>query len=43
MKEDIYQVDDKLAWSESIGSEDSEGIGWFSVSLFRLFLCSDGI
>jgi hypothetical protein len=27
----FIQVDDKLAWSESIGSEDSEGIGWFTV------------
>ncbi|KAF1832426.1 hypothetical protein BDW02DRAFT_554848 [Decorospora gaudefroyi] len=26
----FIQVDDQLAWSESIGSEDSEGIGWFS-------------
>jgi alpha-1,2-mannosyltransferase len=27
----FIQVDDKLAWSESIGSEDAEeGIGWFS-------------
>ncbi|KAF2760102.1 hypothetical protein EJ05DRAFT_492029 [Pseudovirgaria hyperparasitica] len=26
----FIQVDDKLAWSESIGSEDSEGIGWYS-------------
>jgi alpha-1,2-mannosyltransferase len=26
----FIQVDDKLAWSESIGSEDSEGIGWFT-------------
>ncbi|CAI6334607.1 unnamed protein product [Periconia digitata] len=26
----FFQVDDKLAWSESIGSEDSEGIGWFT-------------
>jgi hypothetical protein len=28
----FIQVDDKLAWSESIGSEDGEGIGWFTVS-----------
>ena len=28
----FIQVDDKLAWSESIGSEDAEGIGWFTVS-----------
>ncbi|KAF2739388.1 hypothetical protein EJ04DRAFT_508684 [Polyplosphaeria fusca] len=26
----FIQVDDCLAWSESIGSEDSEGIGWFT-------------
>lgn len=26
----FIQVDDQLAWSESIGSEDSEGIGWFT-------------
>jgi alpha-1,2-mannosyltransferase len=26
----FVQVDDKLAWSESIGPEDSEGIGWFT-------------
>ncbi|KAF2031917.1 hypothetical protein EK21DRAFT_99437 [Setomelanomma holmii] len=26
----FIQVDDKLAWSESIGPEDSEGIGWFT-------------
>lgn len=26
----FIQVDDKLAWSESIGSEDAEGIGWFT-------------
>jgi alpha-1,2-mannosyltransferase len=26
----FIQVDDKLAWSESIGSEDSDGIGWFT-------------
>jgi alpha-1,2-mannosyltransferase len=28
----FIQVDDKLAWSESIGDEDGmEGIGWFTV------------
>ncbi|KAL6707823.1 hypothetical protein ACN47E_003723 [Coniothyrium glycines] len=26
----FVQVDDQLAWSESIGSEDSEGSGWFT-------------
>ncbi|KAL9083385.1 MAG: hypothetical protein Q9165_008535 [Trypethelium subeluteriae] len=26
----FIQVDDELAWSSSIGSEDSEGIGWFT-------------
>ncbi|PSN64318.1 hypothetical protein BS50DRAFT_602058 [Corynespora cassiicola Philippines] len=26
----FIQVDDQLAWSPSIGSEDSEGIGWFT-------------
>jgi alpha-1,2-mannosyltransferase len=26
----FIQVDDNLAWSESIGPEDSEGIGWFT-------------
>jgi alpha-1,2-mannosyltransferase len=26
----FIQVDDKLAWSDSIGSEDAEGIGWFT-------------
>lgn len=26
----FLQVDDDLAWSQSIGSEDSEGIGWFT-------------
>lgn len=26
----FIQVDDKLAWSDSIGSEDSDGIGWFT-------------
>lgn len=26
----FIQVDDNLAWSNSIGSEDSEGIGWFT-------------
>jgi alpha-1,2-mannosyltransferase len=26
----FIQVDDNLAWSESIGSEDSDGIGWFT-------------
>ena len=26
----FLQVDDDLAWSSSIGSEDSEGIGWFT-------------
>jgi hypothetical protein len=29
----FIQVDDKLAWSESIGSEDADGIGWFTVSM----------
>ncbi|EAT76725.1 hypothetical protein SNOG_15887 [Parastagonospora nodorum SN15] len=29
-KDKLEKVDDKLAWSESIGSEDSEGIGWFT-------------
>jgi alpha-1,2-mannosyltransferase len=24
----FIQVDDKLAWSESIGGEDGEGVGW---------------
>jgi alpha-1,2-mannosyltransferase len=33
----FIQVDDKLAWSESIGDEDSEGVGWGSaVSIFFL-------
>jgi alpha-1,2-mannosyltransferase len=31
----FIQVDDKLAWSESIGDEDSAGIGWFTVRLCR--------
>lgn len=26
----FIQVDDDLAWSHSIGDEDSEGIGWFT-------------
>ena len=26
----FFQVDDDLAWSHSIGPEDSDGIGWFS-------------
>lgn len=26
----FIQVDDELAWSSSIGDEDSEGIGWFT-------------
>jgi len=26
----FIQVDDQLAWSSSIGSEDAEGIGWFT-------------
>ena len=26
----FIQVDDDLAWSHSIGSEDSDGIGWFT-------------
>ncbi|KAF2787079.1 glycosyltransferase family 22 protein [Melanomma pulvis-pyrius CBS 109.77] len=26
----FIQVDDELAWSSSIGSEDSDGIGWFT-------------
>jgi hypothetical protein len=26
----FLQVDDELAWSPSIGNEDSEGIGWFT-------------
>ncbi len=26
----FLQVDDELAWSHSIGDEDSEGIGWFT-------------
>jgi alpha-1,2-mannosyltransferase len=26
----FIQVDDQLAWSPSIGSEDAEGIGWFT-------------
>ncbi|MCJ1257008.1 mannosyltransferase [Lignoscripta atroalba] len=26
----FIQVDDDLAWSQSIGNEDSEGIGWFT-------------
>ncbi|KAI9712310.1 MAG: hypothetical protein M1820_001523 [Bogoriella megaspora] len=26
----FIQVDDELAWSSSIGSEDEEGIGWFT-------------
>ncbi|KAF2835008.1 hypothetical protein M501DRAFT_999559 [Patellaria atrata CBS 101060] len=26
----FIQVDDQLAWSHSIGSEDAEGIGWFT-------------
>lgn len=39
----FIQVDDGLAWSESIGSEDEEGIGWFTVSLiFFLFRCCSG-
>lgn len=29
----FIQVDDKLAWSESIGGEDSGGIGWFTVRI----------
>lgn len=27
----FIQVDDALAWSSSIGGEDDEGIGWFTV------------
>ena len=26
----FFQVDDHLAWSASIGDEDSEGVGWFT-------------
>ena len=26
----FFQVDDDLAWSQSIGSEDNEGIGWYT-------------
>lgn len=26
----FIQVDDELAWSSSIGSEDAEGIGWYT-------------
>jgi alpha-1,2-mannosyltransferase len=26
----FIQVDDNLAWSESIGDEDKEGIGWYT-------------
>lgn len=38
----FVQVDDGLAWSESIGGEDEEGIGWFSVRFFLplSLLCS---
>jgi alpha-1,2-mannosyltransferase len=28
----FIQVDDDLAWSSSIGSEDSDGIGWFTAA-----------
>jgi hypothetical protein len=34
----FIQVDDKLAWSVSIGSEDSDGIGWFTVSLLYTYI-----
>jgi alpha-1,2-mannosyltransferase len=32
----FIQVDDKLAWSESIGNEDNPGIGWFTVCFTKL-------
>jgi alpha-1,2-mannosyltransferase len=31
----FLQVDDDLAWSSSIGSEDSEGIGWITTEKDR--------
>ena len=31
----FIQVDDALAWSESIGSEDAEGIGWYTAEKSR--------
>jgi hypothetical protein len=31
----FLQVDDDLAWSHSIGSEDSDGIGWFTAEKNR--------
>ena len=31
----FIQVDDDLAWSRSIGSEDSDGIGWFTAEKNR--------
>jgi hypothetical protein len=34
----FIQVDDKLAWSESIGDEYSEGIGWFTVCFYYSFI-----
>jgi alpha-1,2-mannosyltransferase len=34
----FIQVDDNLAWSSSIGPEDSDGIGWFTVSLYPPFI-----
>jgi alpha-1,2-mannosyltransferase len=31
----FIQVDDKLAWSESIGDEDAPGVGWASAVRLR--------
>lgn len=31
----FIQVDDNLAWSSSIGSEDEDGIGWFTAEKNR--------
>jgi alpha-1,2-mannosyltransferase len=35
----FIQVDDDLAWSKSIGSEDAEGIGWFSAEKNKAVEC----
>jgi alpha-1,2-mannosyltransferase len=33
----FIQVDDKLAWSESIGEEDGEGVSWGTAVCFHPF------
>ncbi|KAK6537695.1 hypothetical protein TWF694_011866 [Orbilia ellipsospora] len=32
----FIQVDDNLAWSDSIGSEDSDNVGWFSAEKHKI-------